>query len=160
MCKTRNSDLNSPRLFECEYIEVTVEDEECGLSTEEILNLLEPVQSGDSGCVLPELSDKERCDMAPVIQKVSAILYEHDPVCLNFGNNPDEYGIEACSLLAMLKFGLTEERVADAIAEVFEYYFCLEFSRYTRDIKWITMARCIWVAWTAHQEGLSDADIR
>lgn len=150
MCKTRNSDLNSPRLFECEYIEVTVEDEECGLSTEETLNLLEPVQSGDSGRVLPELSDKEKCEMAPVIQKVSTILYEHDPVCLNFGNNPDEYYIEACSLLAILKCGLTEERVADFIAEVFEYYFCLEFSRYTRDRKWSIMAQRIWAAWRAH----------
>jgi hypothetical protein len=73
-------------------------------------------------------------------------------MCLNFGINTDEYDPEACSLVAKLNYGITKCEVANAVAEVISYYFSQDFSMYTHDKKWKTMAQRIWAAWAAYQE--------
>ena len=152
--KERNTDPNSPRLFVCEYTTIVLDDDDGDVSSElgssELLDLLEPVHddcSNPSQTAIPTLSDKEREEMKPVIRKVSTILFECDPMCLNFGSNRDEYDPEAVTIISMLKYRESVDDAVDIIVDSFRHWFDQDLSEYKTDRKFIRMAKRIWVAW-------------
>jgi len=159
--KERNTDPASPRLFECEYITIVLDDDDGDASGElgngELLDLLEPVHDdcvSPSQTAIPTLSDKEREEMKPVIRNVSAILFECDPMCLNFGSNRDEYDPEAVTIISMLIYRESVDDAVDIIVNTFRHWFDEDLSEYKTDRKFMRMAQRIWVAWHGHQDSI------
>ena len=157
MCRRKiNTNPKSPRLFECERIVVDLseedEDDSIDQGSDELLSLLEPAHddcSHSTGSSIPTLCDKEKEEMTSLIRDVSAILFECDPMCLNFGSNSDEYDPEAITIISMLKY---KETVDDAIVDTFRQWFDQDLAEYKTDSKYISMAQRIWAAWIEYQE--------
>ena len=160
MCSRKiNTDPDSPRLFECECTVIVVDeddgDESSYLESDELRSLLEAAHDDCSpltGSAIPTLLDKEKEEMASLIRDVSAILFECDPMCLNFGTNSDEYDPEAVTIISMLKNTETENDSIEAIVDTFRRWFGEDHSEYKNDRKYISMAHRIWVACSEHQE--------
>lgn len=157
--KKRNTDPNSPRLFECEYTTIVLDDDDGDVSNDlgsgDLLDLLEPVHvdcSSSAQTATPTLSDKEREEMTPVIRNVSAILFECDPMCLNFGSNSDEYDPEAVTIISMLKYKENVDDAIEAIVDTFRHWFDEDLSDYKADSKFTCMAQRIWVASSEYHE--------
>ena len=62
-------------------------------------------------------------DYRELFAEVSAILFRHDLVGINFGGNTDEYDPEAGTILPRLRQGTTAEGVAEIVREEFVRWF-------------------------------------
>ena len=148
--KTRNTDLGTPRLFDFEYLGVDVDDGHGDSDVSDLLVQLIPVDNGrtrDAQPVMPTLSGEDRDALRSVIRNISTILYECDPMHLNFGTNTDEYDSEAESIVALFKNKKAVDDVGQMIVDVLMRWFCRDFSEYKTDRKWIHMAQRISMAW-------------
>jgi hypothetical protein len=54
-----------------------------------------------------------------LLDEVSAILFRHDPIGINFEDNTDEYDSEAGTILPRLKVGMTVGEVQRVVHEEF-----------------------------------------
>jgi hypothetical protein len=61
--------------------------------------------------------------------ELSAILFRHDLVGINFESNTDEYDPEAGTILPRLRPGMTTEEVAGIVREEFIQWFGTEAPR-------------------------------
>ena len=162
--KKRNTNPNSPKLFECEYITMVVGDDadvSNDLGGGDLLDLVRPVHEGCSSepqTAIPTLSDGERKELRTLIRNVSTILFECDPMCINFDSNRDEYDPEAVSIVAMLKDKGTVDDAAQVIVDALMHWFDEDLSEYKTDTKWRSMAQRIWVACSEHQDGIKTDD--
>lgn len=57
--------------------------------------------------------------------EISAILFRHDPVGINFGGNTDEYDLEAGTILPRLRIDMTTEAATAIVHEEFVRWFTL-----------------------------------
>ncbi|MCB9668110.1 MAG: hypothetical protein H6734_01420 [Alphaproteobacteria bacterium] len=85
---------------------------------------------------------------ADLWDEVSNILFEHDPIGINFGRNTDEYEPEVQTILPRLVACATPEEAQRVIFEEFEKWFGVghagPIERYDR------LARRVWDVWTEH----------
>jgi len=92
--------------------------------------------------------EKLRAEYADLFASVSAILFECDPIGINFDDNTDEYDAEAGSIIPRLRECATERDVRRVIHEEFTKWFsdtAGEESRYTE------CSRKIWALWQTQQ---------
>ena len=144
-----NEDTDSPKIFACEYIVVELDDDDSNMPSEfdraELLSPLEPVALINGGPL--GLQDDEKEEMKPLIQEVSSILFECDPMCLDFGTNSDEYDFVADTVVLFLKDKETVGDVIEAIIRSIKCWFSSDLSDYKTNDKFISMSQRIWTAW-------------
>ncbi|MCU1671367.1 MAG: hypothetical protein JWP40_4294 [Blastococcus sp.] len=76
---------------------------------------------------------------------VEALLYRHDPIGINFGDNPDEYQPEAENIAARLPQCRSVEDVRVLVHEEFVRWFDADIAGPA--IRYDQVARELWVAW-------------
>jgi hypothetical protein len=73
------------------------------------------------------LHREERKRLSPtykqLLNEVSAILFRHDPIGINFEDNIDEYDSEAGTILPRLRSGLSAEETTTIVHEEFVRWF-------------------------------------
>lgn len=158
--RTLNTDDASPRLFDCHhlYVEVTAEDD-THLTEEDLaalLPLLEP-PSSTQDTNTPSYRHKQfkamvRSQHPQLLQSISSILYNCDPMCLNFDCNGDEYDPEAISIIYELQDAKSAKDVANIVIGQFQEWFGEDLSPFKANDKFIRMCRSIWMAWCAHDK--------
>jgi hypothetical protein len=120
-----NEDTDSPKIFACEYIVVELDDDDSNMPSEfdraELLSLLEPVGLINGGAL--GLQDDEKEEMKPLIQEVSSILFECDPMCLDFWTRSGKYDFVADTVVLFLKYKETIDDVIEAIISSIKCWF-------------------------------------
>jgi len=58
-----------------------------------------------------------------LFEEVSAILFRHDPIEINFGSNTDEYDPEAGTIIPRLRDAGSEDDILDIVHEEFVRWF-------------------------------------
>ena len=151
--KTPNTDDNSPRLFDCNPIIVEL-DGDTHETGEDLLKLLE--DNGESLSTDEARNDSDswesikmkiRTQHPLLLTVISSILFESDPMCLNFGSNDDEYDPEAISIISELTVAKSTEDVANIVIVQFLHWFDCDLSPYKDNDKFIRMSQRIWLAW-------------
>ena len=154
--KTANTDDTSPRLFECNLTIVEIDDD-THEDSDELLRLLE--NNGESISTDGSRKDSDNWESLKItitsqhpllLKEISSILFESDPMCLNFGTNNDEYDPEAISIISELSEAQSVEDVADIVIVQFRKWFDCDLSPYKDNDKFKRMSRRIWLAWCAH----------
>jgi hypothetical protein len=93
------------------------------------------------------LQDDEKEEMKPLIQEVSSILFECDPMCLDFGTRSGKYDFVADTVVLFLKYKETIDDVIEAIISSIKCWFSSDLSDYKTNDKFISMSQRIWTAW-------------
>ncbi|SNR36574.1 hypothetical protein [Blastococcus mobilis] len=88
-----------------------------------------------------------------LIAEVEALLYRHDPVGINFGDNPDEYRPEAESIVARLPRARSVDDVLALVHEEFVYWFDEDIAGPAD--RYEDIARDVWAAWLARPSSAS-----
>ena len=87
-----------------------------------------------------------------LIAEVERLLYRHDPVGINFGDNADEYRPEAESIVARLPLAGSVDDVRRLVHEEFVRWFDHDTAgpagRYEQ------IAREVWAIWRAGPSGV------
>jgi hypothetical protein len=155
--KMPNTDDTSPRLFECNQIIVEI-DGDTDDNSEDLLNLLENVgrhpatdETRNDSNNWESLKILIRNQHPLLLKEVSSILFESDPMCLNFDNNVDEYDPEAVSIISELSEAQSPEDVADIVIVQFRNWFDCDLSPYKDNDKFTRMSKRIWLAWCERQ---------
>ena len=78
---------------------------------------------------------------------VEAILFNHDPVRINFKFNTDEYDPEVGTILPRLKNANNESDVADIIHEEFVRWFGTKIAGDKKQLVYRKIASEVWKAW-------------
>jgi hypothetical protein len=83
-------------------------------------------------------------EYAALFATVSALMYEHDPIGINFGDNPDEYEPEAGTVIPRLE----SCRDATELTDVLHEEFCRWFDADTAGprTRYEPLALAIWAA--------------
>ena len=160
--RTLNTDDASPRLFDCHhvYLEVDVTEEDGRpLTEEDLLAFLTPVEphpvtqdtNSNSYCH-KQFKAMVRSQYPLLLQSISAILYDCDPICLNFEGNDDEYDPEAISIIYELQNAKSAKDVSSIVIRQFQEWLCYDLSPYKDNPKFIRMCQGIWMAWCAHEK--------
>ncbi|MGV2288720.1 hypothetical protein AAHK20_08380 [Trinickia sp. YCB016] len=68
-----------------------------------------------------------------LFSEVSRILFEIDPICINFGENFDEYDTEAHDIVARLQAGIDSSDVGEICRAVFQRWFSPEMAGEFKD---------------------------
>jgi hypothetical protein len=82
-----------------------------------------------------------------LIDEVEGVLYRHDPVGINFGDNPGEYLTEAESIVARLPHARSPQEVRALVHEEFVRWFG-EDTAGPAD-RYEVIAREVWAGWLA-----------
>ena len=103
--------------------------------------------------MLPKPTDKKalRAAYGDLFDAVSAILFRHDPVGINFDENTDEYDTEAGTILPRLRQCTSAVGVRRAVHEEFIKWFDVETAG--PEERYEAAAEDIWRAWQAAQSG-------
>lgn len=64
-----------------------------------------------------------KAEYGTLFDSVSALLYRHDPIGINFEDNPDEYDLEAETILPRLRSCHTAEDVHKVVYSEFVRWF-------------------------------------
>ena len=80
-----------------------------------------------------------------LFEEISLILYRHDPIGINFGDNADEYEPEAGTIIPRLKNAKSESDVLDIVHEEFVYWFDQDIAG--SKSKYEAIAQDVFVAW-------------
>lgn len=80
-----------------------------------------------------------------LFEAMSATLFRHDPISINFGNNKDEYDSEAGTILPRLKVCRSAEEVREVVHEEFVRWFSPEDAG--SEERYDQIAKEIWVLW-------------
>lgn len=87
-----------------------------------------------------------------LFNEVEEILFRHDPMGINFGDNTDEYAPEVGTILPRLKEAKSEVDVQRIIHEEFMRWFGHPSSGAPSNPDWTKEAKEIWHAWLKHPE--------
>lgn len=63
-----------------------------------------------------------------LLGEISSILFRHDPIGINFDDNPDEYDPEAGTIIPRLTSGASIEEVISIVHEEFVRWFDLDIA--------------------------------
>ena len=84
-----------------------------------------------------------------LLGEISAILFRHDPIGINFEENTDEYDAEAGTILTRLRAGMTaEEATAMIHAEFVLWFSCADAGP---EEKYASIAAEILAAYRQHE---------
>lgn len=89
-----------------------------------------------------------------LFQTLSAILFAHDPMRINFRINADEYDPEVGTILPRLPQCESADDILQVVLEEFRRWFAPHKSQ-AADPRFQAIAQAIWAAWQAHHHGLS-----
>lgn len=91
-------------------------------------------------------NDQARKEYGTLFDAVSAILFRHDPIGINFEENTDEYDHEARTILPRLRSCQSEADVCAVVIEEFARWFGEDISRDKPSYK--PIAAEIWRLWS------------
>lgn len=89
-----------------------------------------------------------KAEYGALFDSVSALLYRHDPIGINFEDNTDEYDLEARTILPRLRHCRTEKDVHDAVYSEFVRWFGTDTAGPPEQYQEI--ASEIWRLWQTH----------
>ena len=88
-----------------------------------------------------------------LIDEVEALLYRHDPVGIDVGDNPDEYRPEAESIVARLPRARSVDDVLTLVHEEFVRWFDKDTAGPAD--RYEDIARDVWASWLASSSSAS-----
>ena len=83
--------------------------------------------------------------------EVEGVLCRHDPIGINFGDNPGEYLPEAESIVARLPHARSAEDVRALVHEEFVRWFDRDIAGPAQ--RYDDIARDVWATWLARSSG-------
>lgn len=81
--------------------------------------------------------------------EVLAILFNHDPISINFGENTDEYAPEARTILQRLRETESPEGLTGIIHEEFVNWFDIDMAG--PRARYVHIAHDVWKAWQSYE---------
>lgn len=90
-----------------------------------------------------------RREYAALFDALSKILFDADPIGINFETNTDEYELEVGSIIPRLKHATSEDEVRCIIYEEFCKWFDVETAGPTE--AYIDIASKVWAEWQRYQ---------
>lgn len=75
---------------------------------------------------------------------MEAIFFEHDPIGINFGSNPDEYALEVEGVLKRLSTATSQDDVHTMIYEAFCTCFDTQLAGDKQSMSYENMAKETW----------------
>ena len=94
-------------------------------------------------------NDKARSLYGTLFDDVSTLLFQHDPIGINFDTNTDEYDPEARTILPRLGACRSSADVLAVVLEEFHRWFGEDIHEHSAPYRQI--AADIWVLWTQWQ---------
>ncbi|HEY6947113.1 MAG TPA: hypothetical protein VI431_18385 [Candidatus Acidoferrum sp.] len=91
-----------------------------------------------------------KAEYGALLDSISAVLYRHDPIGINFEVNPDEYETEAETILPRLSSCRSREDVHKVVHEEFVRWFDSSAGSQER---YKEIASEIWQLWQKHLRG-------
>lgn len=133
-----------------------------GISKHELLSykerLIEEIENGtisttdsfsnvsqNSEINAPDFRDGIFYSYGVLFSEVSRIIFKHDPMNINFGNNPDEYNPEAHDIIAHLQRTDSKRESTKICEDVFIKWFDKYLAKKFKNYK--SLANDIWRAW-------------
>jgi hypothetical protein len=89
-----------------------------------------------------------KAEYGALFDSVSALLYRHDPIGINFEDNPDEYDLEAETILPRLRSCRSADDVHKVVHEEFVRWFEPATAGSPEHYKQIALE--IWQLWQEH----------
>jgi hypothetical protein len=86
-----------------------------------------------------------RAEYGTLFADITAILFRHDPIGLDFEDNIDEYDCEARTILPRLKTCHSAEDVLTVVHEEFERWFEPDIAG--RRERYVSIANDVWALW-------------
>lgn len=86
-----------------------------------------------------------KAEYGELFDSVSALLYRHDPIGINFEENTDEYDLEARTILPRLRRCHTLEDVHNAVYSEFVHWFDADIAGAPEH--YMQIAAEIWQLW-------------
>ena len=83
-----------------------------------------------------------------LFSKLEAIFFEHDPIGINFGSNPDEYALEVEGVLKRLPYANSQDDVHTIVYEIFCSCFDVQLARNKESTIYRNIAKETWEAWS------------
>jgi hypothetical protein len=93
--------------------------------------------------------ERIKCHYKPLFERVSKILFEADPIHINFVSNTDEYDPEVGTILPRLEGAHSQEDVRTIVFEEFCRWFGLHLARRTENYD--PVAKRIWEEWCKYK---------
>lgn len=84
-----------------------------------------------------------------LLTRIAQILYNEDPMKINFGCNPDEYEPEASAIIQRLPLAKNEADALEIVHDEFSCWFGEEGLVGPKE-KYRAASALIWVAWLQH----------
>jgi hypothetical protein len=106
-----------------------------------------------------EILDERRrlkAEYGKLFDSIAALLYRHDPIGLNFQDNPDEYEPEARTILPRLRSCGSPNDVLRVVHQEFVRWF--EADNAGPEELYAEIASEIWQLWQAHRQGRKTAN--
>jgi len=97
--------------------------------------------------------DKLRRQYPELFPKLEAIFFEHDPIGINFGSNPDEYALEVEDVLKRLPYANSQEDVHTIVYETFCSCFDTQLAGERNSLCYRRIAKETWEAWSREWGG-------
>ena len=91
-----------------------------------------------------------------LFRTLSAILFEHDPMRINFKINTDEYDPEVGSILPRLAMCQSQADALLVMLEEFRRWFAPHKVE-AANPRFQAIAQAFWATWQAHQQDLGEA---
>jgi hypothetical protein len=93
------------------------------------------------------MTDRQRlkAEYPELFDKVAALLFRHDPMSLNFGDNTDEYEPEVCAILPRLRSCHSAEEVRRVVHQ--EFTRCFDADTAGPEHYYDEIAKEIWELW-------------
>jgi hypothetical protein len=100
---------------------------------------------------------KLRAEYGEMFDSTAGLLFRHDPVSINFENNPDEYEPEAGTILPRLRTCTSSDEVLRVVHEEFVRWFDSDIAGPAE--RYAEIASEIWQLWQQHRskdEGIGE----
>jgi hypothetical protein len=91
--------------------------------------------------------EKLKKENSNLYTKIEKILFEHDLMGVNFGDNTDEYAPEVDTIIPRLKSATSADDVSSLIKEEFCTWFGDDIAQNIETVKYDTMAKEVWLVW-------------
>jgi hypothetical protein len=89
-----------------------------------------------------------KAEYKELLRSMAALLYRHDPIGINFGDNPDEYELEAETILTRLRSCQSVNDVLQIVHAEFVCWFASDTAGPPEHYKKI--ASEVWQLWQKH----------
>ena len=91
-----------------------------------------------------------RAEYGALFDELAQLLFERDPIGINFEENTDEYEPEVCTILPRLSECRSAADLRQVVHEEFVYWFTASVAGPPE--RYAELAEAIWALWKAHQD--------